>query len=183
MLGLPVLWKMYGYGAHRGECMPIEGCIHLLQEKKPIQLIGSVVGWIEETGNGWVKINLVDGLENVSVTANRGILTLTFSFEIALLLAGWLLCLINQNKAFRSQRGLEKVSNIRSHDIDASYTDEAIEISFELIEGMVTMQEVDEQVEISLVEGVAEVLGFSLFEQLGKSTASTANLMIENPNN
>lgn len=159
--------------------MSVEGCVHLLQEKKPTQLIGSILGWIEESGSGWVKLNLLDELDNVSIATNRDKVILTFSFEIALSLAGLILCLINQNKAFRSQRNLEKVSDVGSYDIDSGYTNRTIEISFELKEGVSSMQEVDEQVEIYIAEGMAKALAFLLFEELGKSTASTANSMVE----
>jgi hypothetical protein len=81
--------------------MSIEGCVHLLQEKEPTRLVGSMVGWVEEGGKGWISLSIEKHLESVAVTLKNREVILCFSFEIALSIASLLLCLVNQNKAIR----------------------------------------------------------------------------------
>lgn len=79
--------------------MNIEGCVHLLREKEPTALLGSLIGWVEQSGLGWVQVGTFHDNKNAKVTLLDNQVSLRLSFDTALSFAGWLLCLCNQNTA------------------------------------------------------------------------------------
>jgi hypothetical protein len=154
--------------------MTIEGCIHLLQEKEPTKLVGSMAAWVEESGKGWINLSIGKHLESATVTLKKREVILAFSFEMALSIASLLLCLVNQNKAIRVMNGINELKIVEYSGVKISYQQLQVEVIIELGDCGVNVKECDDEFVIDFVEDAAEIISMSLFEKLGECTAVLA---------
>jgi hypothetical protein len=154
--------------------MRIEGCVHLVQEKEPLRLVGSMVAWVEENGNGWINLAIGKHLESAMVSLKKREVMLTFSFEVALSIASLLLCLVNQNRAIRIMNDIIALKKVEYNGVKISYQQLQVEVLIELSNCGVNIKEFEDEFIIDLVEDLAEIIAISLFENLGKCTAVLA---------
>lgn len=151
------------------------GGAFLLQETKPVKLVGSLASGVYCDGRGWVHLACFQEPGHLTLTRAGGRMAVTMSRSIAMALVSLLHVLVAQIQQLRPTTPPDstRVPSAGKSEISVLVERDEVVISWGEAESDAALSEVEGQKELRMSEGFAKGLASDLANEIGRFAGRT----------